>query len=140
MGAGSLRTDRERDGVPGGRPDLRAPGVDYPTFVHARLREMVLAGGDVTELCEEVLAQASRVAAALDIGMGDGLAALTVGSRLDELSFSNLGDYAENILGMDRRTAQAAAREAWASTSSQSSVMSPPARTISRSRAWTKVG
>ena len=108
MDAEALRTDGEGDGVPGGRPDLRAPRVDYPTFVHARLREMVLAGGDVTELCEEVLAQASRAAAALDIGMGDGLAALTVGSGLAELSFSNLGDYAENILGMDRRTAQAA--------------------------------
>ena len=110
MDAEPFRTDGERRSVLGGRPDPRAPGVDYPTFVHARLREMVLAGGDVTELCEEVLAQASRAAAALDIGMGDGLAALTVGSRLDELSFSNLGDYAENILGMDRRTAQAAAQ------------------------------
>ena len=92
------------------RWDLRAPRVGLPSFTHAELREKVFHGDGELDACERVLAQAARMMTALELGIGELLAALTVGKRIGELGFSNLGDYAENLLGMKRRTAQLAAR------------------------------
>lgn len=57
------------------------------------LRAVVLgAVGDRTEAeaCEKLLATSAHVAAALELAIGDGLAALCVGDRLIRLGFSNL--------------------------------------------------
>jgi len=90
------------------RPDLRAPRYPLPTFTHAELRAMVDAGEGQVEACERILAQSTRMLRAVELGIGDLLAALTQGDRLGRLGFSNVGDYAENIWKMRRRTAQLA--------------------------------
>ena len=76
----------------------------------AELRAFVHGGETDSDVCETVLAQVARVEAALDLAIGDGLAALTVGTRLIRLGFSNLGDYAREVLDIRPRTAQAMAR------------------------------
>jgi hypothetical protein len=76
----------------------------------AELRALVLGGENESDLCEKVLAQVARIEAALDLEVGDGLAAMTEGTRLIRRGFSNLGDYARAVLDIRPRTAQAMAR------------------------------
>ena len=90
------------------RWDLRAPRAVYPTFTLAELREMVHRGEGGPDAYERALAQGARMARALELGLGALLARLTEGDRLGRLGFSNVGDFAENLLGMRRRTAQVA--------------------------------
>jgi HNH endonuclease len=75
----------------------------------AELRALVHAGETDSDACERVLAQVARVEGALDLEIGDGLAALTLGDRLISLGFSNLGDYARELLDIKERTAEAMA-------------------------------
>ncbi len=90
--------------------DLTAPPLPSEPFTLAELRAFVHGGENDSDLCETVLAQVARIEAALDLEIGDGLAALTVGDRLISLGFSSLGDYAKGSLDMQVRTAQAMAR------------------------------
>lgn len=76
----------------------------------AELRALVHAGETDSDAAETVLAQLARVEGALELEIGDGLAALTVGDRLISLGFSNLGDYAREVLGIGERAAQDMAR------------------------------
>jgi len=92
------------------RWDLRAPRVAYPTFTLAELRDMVHRGEGGPDAYERALAQGARMARALGLGLGVILAKLTEGDILGRLGFSNVGDFAENLLGMQRRTAQGAAQ------------------------------
>ena len=74
------------------------------------LRALVLGGETDSDAIERVLAHVARRAGALDLAIGDGLAALTQGERLVSLGFSCLADYAREVLGIGERRAQAMAR------------------------------
>lgn len=76
----------------------------------AELRALVLGGETESDACERVLAQVARIEGALELDIGDGLAALCVGDRLISLGFSNLRDYARERLDLEERKAQAAAQ------------------------------
>jgi hypothetical protein len=93
----------------GGCPELSVPGPPPEPCTPAELRALVLGGETESDLCEKVLAQVARIEGALNIEIGDGLAALCLGDRLISLGFSNLKDYAREILGIQERTAQAMA-------------------------------
>jgi hypothetical protein len=56
-------------------------------------------GHQVAYLIDKVLAPLSRGRGALEIAIGEGLAALAVGDRVVKLGYSNIGDYARE----DRR-------------------------------------
>ncbi|MFT3916801.1 MAG: HNH endonuclease signature motif containing protein [Anaeromyxobacteraceae bacterium] len=90
-----------------GRPDLRAPRVDLPTLTHAALRR-IEGTPDAVEEHERVLAWSAQMASAVDLAIGRLLSALAEGRWLAQLGFANVCDYAENILGMKRRTTQVA--------------------------------
>ncbi len=76
----------------------------------AELRALVYAGQTESDACETLLAHLARIEGALDLELGDGLAALCIGDRLISLGFSNLRDYAREVLDIEERTAQAMAR------------------------------
>ena len=78
--------------------------------VPAELRALVHGGLTDSDACETLLAQVARIQGALEVEIGDGLAALCVGDRLISLGFSCLRDYAREILDVEERTAQAMAR------------------------------
>jgi hypothetical protein len=85
--------------------------VDPPSPVRERLTRseiwgIVHAGLTDCDVFERVLAQSGRFTAALDLAIGDGLAALTVGDRLIQLGFSCLRDYAREVLDVAERTAE----------------------------------
>ena len=109
MEAASLPA-REAPRRDGGCLELSVPGPPPEPCTPAELRAFVLGGETESDLCEKVLAQVARIEGALDIEIGDGLAALCLGDRLISLGFSNLKDYAREILGIQERTAQAMAR------------------------------
>jgi hypothetical protein len=89
---------------------LATPPAPPEPCTPAELRALVHGGLTESDVCETLLAQVSRIAAAFDLAMGDGLAALTVGDRLIRLGFSNLRDYAREVLDLSERTAEAMAR------------------------------
>jgi len=57
-------------------------------------------------LLDKLLARCARGRGALDVAIGEGLAAMAVGDRVVQLGFSGIGDYAIEELGIARRTAQ----------------------------------
>src|SRR3954469_6008759 len=57
-------------------------------------------------LVDKLLSRCARGRGALDVAIGDGLAAMAVGDRVVRLGFSGIGDYAIEELGIARRTAQ----------------------------------
>jgi hypothetical protein len=66
-----------------------------------------LQNGDVeADRIEALAASAARSRGALDLALGDGLAAMRRGERLIQLGYSCLGDYAREVLGILERTAQ----------------------------------
>lgn len=67
-------------------------------------------GRDVAYLVDALLAQLSRGRGALEISIGEGLAALDVGHRAMVLGYSNTGDYAREELGINAGTAVKMAR------------------------------
>ncbi len=85
------------------------PGPPEPC-TPAELRALVHGGETDSDACETLLAQVARIEGALDLELADGLAALCVGDRLIALGFSNLRDYAREVLDLEERTAQAMAR------------------------------
>jgi hypothetical protein len=76
----------------------------------AELRALVLGGENDSDACEWALAQVARAQGAVELAIGDGLAALTVGDRLITLGSSNLKDYAREVLGIGERRAQTLAQ------------------------------
>jgi 5-methylcytosine-specific restriction endonuclease McrA len=61
-------------------------------------------------LLDRLLTRVARGRGALDVALGDGLAALQVGDRTLRLGYSGIGDYAYERLGIAQRTAQNMAR------------------------------
>ncbi len=74
------------------------------------LRALVHGGETDSDAVERLLVKVARSAGALDLAIGEGLAALTVGDRLISLGCSRLRDYAREVLGLQERTAQGMAR------------------------------
>jgi len=89
---------------------LAVPPAPPEPWAPAELRALVHAGENDSDACERLLAQAARVQGALEVAVGDGLAALCLGDRLASLGFSCLGDYAREALGIGERKAQAMAQ------------------------------
>ena len=94
------------------RPAAEPPAPRGPLqpWTPAELRALVHAGETDSDAVERLLVKVARAAGALDLAIGDGLAALTIGDRLVSLGFSGLRDYAREVLGIRERTAQAMAR------------------------------
>jgi hypothetical protein len=65
---------------------------------------------EAAALVDGLLARVARSRGALDVTIGEGLAALTAGDRLIQLGFSGIGDYGRELLGVETRTAQSMAR------------------------------
>jgi len=108
MDAGSSRV---AGALTGASARLGAAPPDPPEpCAPAELRALVHAGLTDSDACETLLAQVARIQGALEVEIGDGLAALSVGDRLISLGFSCLRDYAREILDVEERTAQAMAR------------------------------
>ena len=59
---------------------------------------------------DRLLARVARGRGAMEVAMGEGLAALAQGNRTLQLGYASLGDYARERLGMAERTAQEKAR------------------------------
>jgi hypothetical protein len=89
--------------------DLAAPPPPPEPCTPAELRAFVHDGLTDSDACETLLAQVARIQGALELEIGDGLAALCIGDRLISLGFSNLRDYAREVLGIEERKAQAMA-------------------------------
>ena len=62
------------------------------------------------ELIDPLLTRVARGRGAIDVAMGEGLAALSRGDGLIQLGYSCLADYAREVLGVAGRTAQAMAQ------------------------------
>ncbi len=110
--------DGEIDNLPG-RAGLAALPFDEPPPSVAELEAVPLAleppdPGAVRSLhlseaadrAERLLARLARARGAVDVAIGEGLAALSEGERLAVLCFSSVGDYARECLGIAGRTAQ----------------------------------
>ncbi len=65
---------------------------------------------EAAALVDGLLARVARGHGALDVAIGEQLDALTVGSRLLRLGWSNLGDYARDRLGIEPTTARLMAK------------------------------
>jgi hypothetical protein len=91
-------------------PELAPPRPSLEPCTPAELRALVHAGETDSDVCERLLAQVARAHGAVDLALGEGLAALTIGDRLIALGFSSVRDYAREALGIAERTAQAMVR------------------------------
>src|SRR5436309_9806031 len=80
-----------------------AAWVLEPPMPHER--KWVL-GSEAGILIDKLLARCARGRGALDVAIGDGLAAMAVGDRIIQLGFSGIGDYAREELDIASRTAQ----------------------------------
>ena len=67
-------------------------------------------GHQAAWLVDAVLAPLSRGRGAVEIAIGEGLAALSVGDRVLHLGYSNAWDYAREVLGINASTARKMAR------------------------------
>ncbi len=85
------------------------PPVSLEPHAPPELRAFVHAGENESDTCERVLAQVSRVEAALELAIGEGLDALGKGDRLVTLGFSKVAAYAAEVLDVKERTAEALA-------------------------------
>lgn len=100
----------EVDDAAAARAKLAPPRLSLEPCAPAELRAFVHAGENESDSCERLLAQLARVQGALDLAIGEGLAALTQGERLIALGFSSVRDYAREVLDLRERTAQAMVR------------------------------
>jgi hypothetical protein len=89
---------------------LSPPPTPPEPCTPGELRALVHGGLTESDVCETLLAQSARVEGALDLAIGDGLAALSIGDRLISLGFSNLRDYAREVLDVAERTAESMAQ------------------------------
>jgi hypothetical protein len=62
-------------------------------------------GRQAAYLIDAVLAPLARGRGAVELSIGEGLAALAVGCRVVDLGYSNIGDYAREVLGINAGTA-----------------------------------
>jgi hypothetical protein len=108
MDAGLLSFEGCRAGC--SPPELAPPRPSLEPCTPAELRALVHAGETDSDACERLLAQVARAHGAVDLALGEGLAALTLGDRLIALGFSSVRDYAREALGLAERTAQAMVR------------------------------
>jgi hypothetical protein len=69
---------------------------------------------DAASLLDGLLGRVARGRGALDVAVGDGLAALAAGDRVLRLGYSSVGDYAVERLGIQKSTAEKMARLALA--------------------------
>jgi len=67
-------------------------------------------GDGAAALVDRLLVRVARGHGALDIALGECLAAMAVGDRALRLGYAGLGDYAREVLGIEARTALAMAR------------------------------
>jgi len=74
-----------------------------------RVRDPVL-GGWIAKQMHALLRNITAGHCALDVVIGEGLDALNVGRRAMDLSYSNIGDYAREELGINASTATKMAR------------------------------
>jgi len=74
-----------------------------------RVRDPVL-GRWIAQQMSALLRNVTAGHAALDVSIGEGLEALNVGRRAMDLSYSNIGDYAREELGINASTATKMAR------------------------------
>src|SRR5512139_2895376 len=81
--------------------ELVAPPRPPEPCTPGELRALVLAGETDSDACETLLAQVARIEGALELELADGLAALGIGDRLIRLGFSNLRDYAREVLDIE---------------------------------------
>ncbi len=65
---------------------------------------------EAAQKSERLLARIARARGAVEIFLGEGLAALDRGDRLARLCYSSVGDYAREALGIGARTAQGMVR------------------------------
>ncbi|BDG03769.1 hypothetical protein AMOR_27650 [Anaeromyxobacter oryzae] len=65
---------------------------------------------EAARLIDGLLARVARGRGALDVAIGEGLDALSIGDRLLQLGCSGVGDYAREHLGIHERTGQQMAR------------------------------
>ncbi len=92
------------------QPPWPAPLMLPPLPPPEREDLVELQQGDVSaDRTEAFAATAAGAKGAVDVAIGDGLAAMQRGDRLIRLGFSCLGDYAREILGIAERTAQSMA-------------------------------
>ena len=68
------------------------------------------AGADAAVHVDRLLVRVARGHGALDVTLGECLAAMAAGDRVLRLGFAGLGDYAREVLGIEARTALAMAR------------------------------
>ncbi len=87
-------------------PELGVAWAVPEPLGYAELREIIAAGDELADSFERMVAQMARASGALDVALGEGLAALTVGDWLISLGFSCLADYAREVLGVKERKAQ----------------------------------
>lgn len=69
---------------------------------------------DAASLLDGLLGRVARGRGALDVAVGEGLAALAAGDRALRLGYSSVGDYAVERLGIQKSTAEKMARLALA--------------------------
>jgi len=68
------------------------------------------AGADAAVHVDRLLVRVARGHGALDVALGECLAAMAAGDRVLRLGYAGLGDYAREVLGIEARTALAMAR------------------------------
>ncbi len=79
------------------------PQTELPRFDRFEAVHVLLNGDEVVDDCERGLAMGARIQGALDLAIAEGLAALTMGSRLLDLGY-HLDDYAREVLDVQPRT------------------------------------
>ncbi len=96
----------------GGEPEapyargLEPPRVERRPYSRKELQELFRGGEREADVAEARLVRAARARGGLMFSLGQGLLALKHGDRLAQLGF-RLWDYAREILGMEKRSAQA---------------------------------
>src|SRR5512144_2629792 len=95
--------------IPGGHPDVDASLVSALELPMPQERKDVLCS-EAGILLDRLLAQRARRRGALDVAIGEYLAALAVGSRAMTFGYAGIGDYARERLGINARTAQKLAK------------------------------
>jgi hypothetical protein len=81
------------------------PPLELEPLTPAELRDLLRGGEVEADLCERGLVTAARAQAAIDLAIGEGLHALQLGDRLAQLG-CHLDDFAREVLGIGKRTAQ----------------------------------
>jgi hypothetical protein len=81
------------------------PPLELEPLTPAELHDLLRGGEVEADLCERGLVTAARAQAAIDLAIGEGLHALRLGDRLAQLG-CHLDDFAREVLGIGKRTAQ----------------------------------